>query len=210
MHRPSRRTRTLVGTALAALLYAAAAATANAAGLDDAGRAALRAGATGALEKLVVQHAPRAPIEAAFFDADGREMTLGEFRGKVVLVNFWATWCPPCRAEMPSIDRLAAALEGEPAAIVALSTDFGDASKPLAFFEEIGVERLAVYHDRTKAAAREAAVLGLPVTLLLDPEGREVARLVGDAHWDSPEAIQLMRRLIEDTGAGEAAAGQSG
>jgi thiol-disulfide isomerase/thioredoxin len=195
-------TRTLVGTALAALLYAAAAGAANAAGLDGEGRAALRAAATGEMSKLVVHEAAKDRLEAAFGGPEGGEVTLAEFEGRVVLVNFWATWCPPCRAEMPSIDRLAAELEGEPVAIVPVSTDFGDDSKPKAFFEEIGVERLEVYHDRSKDLAREAAVMGLPVTILLDREGREVARLVGDAHWDSAEAIAVMRALLSHTAGG--------
>lgn len=195
-------TRTLVGTALAALLYAAAAGAANAAGLDGEGRAALRAAATGEMSKLVVHEAAKDRLEAAFGGPEGGEVTLAEFEGRVVLVNFWATWCPPCRAEMPSLDRLAAAEAGEDVAVVTLSNDIGGVEKPRRFFEEEGIETLDLYHDPGRRVAREAGIMGLPVTLLLDRRGREVARLVGDAEWDSDSARAIIRALAERTAPG--------
>ncbi|MEM1343545.1 MAG: TlpA disulfide reductase family protein [Pseudomonadota bacterium] len=182
--------------ALAALLYAAPGAPANATDL-----APLAPLATGHMDKLVVHEAPRERVEAEFIDANGTPMGLDAFAGQVVLVNFWATWCPPCRAEMPAIANLSRALGGEDFAVVALSTDFGGLDKPRAFLEEINVtDALPLYQDAKRQLARESGVMGLPVTLLLDRQGREVARLIGDAEWDSPEAKAVVRALIEATG----------
>ncbi|MEO1601701.1 MAG: TlpA disulfide reductase family protein [Pseudomonadota bacterium] len=186
----ARRTAAL---ALSALLYAAAGATANTAHAADT--AALKALATGAMSKLVIHNEPREAPTAEFVDHDGNEITLADFEGKVAVVNFWATWCPPCRAEMPSLDRLEAEISDEGGVVIALSTDFGSLDKPAAFYQEVGLTHLGLYHDRSRTVAREAAVLGLPVTLIIDPEGLEVGRLVGDAHWDSPEAIAVVRAL---------------
>ncbi|MEM9148428.1 MAG: TlpA disulfide reductase family protein [Pseudomonadota bacterium] len=189
------RAQRLTGLALSALLYAAIAGSANPAEAGDA--AALRALATGHMSKLVVHETPKPAPEAVFYDETGAERQLAEFKGKVAVVNFWATWCPPCRAEMPSLDRLMGDIENEGGVVIALSTDFGGLSKPKAFYEEVGLAHLGLYHDRSRAVSREAAVLGLPVTLILDPEGREVGRLVGDAEWDSAEAIAVVRALAE-------------
>ncbi|GMG82838.1 hypothetical protein LNKW23_20510 [Paralimibaculum aggregatum] len=196
-----RRAAAALTLAFAASLYTAAAAPANAgaAALAPEARAGLAALATGAMAKLVVHESPRAPIAAGFVDAQGAPVSLADFRGRVAVVNFWATWCPPCRAEMPALDRLAGALADAPVAVVAISTDFGGSAKSAKFYEETGIEHLALYHDAKRTVAREAAILGLPVTLLLDREGREVARLVGDAEWDSAEAKAAIRRLVELT-----------
>jgi thiol-disulfide isomerase/thioredoxin len=191
--------------AIGALLYGLAALSANAAdglgadGLSAEDRAALDALRQGEMAKLVLHDAALAPIEQPFRDAGGSEVRLADFRGKVVLLNLWATWCAPCRAEMPSLDRLAAAMAGEDLAVVALSTDRFGAERIQSFFEEIGVGMLAIYQDKRSEVARAAGAIGLPVTLVLDREGREVARLTGDAEWDSPEARALLSRLVELT-----------
>ena len=191
--------------AVGALLYGLAALSANAADGLSAGslsaedRAALDALRQGEMAKLVLHDEVRPPIEEPFRDGEGGEVRLADFSGKVVLVNLWATWCAPCRAEMPSIDRLAAEMAGEDLAVVALSTDRFGAERIQAFFDEIGVEHLAVYQDKRSELARAAGAMGLPVTLILDREGREVARLTGDAEWDSPEAKAFLARLIELT-----------
>ena len=198
---PVRRlAHSAVALPLATLLYAAVAPSANAAGLDAATREDLREMRDGTMTKLVVHDEARARPEGTFLDGEGAQTTLADFAGRVVLVNFWATWCPPCRAEMPSIDALAEGMAGEDFAVVALSTDFGGLAKPRGFFQEIGVENLPLYLDADKEVSRAAGVTGLPVTLLLDREGREVARLIGDAHWDEPAARAIVSRLIEATG----------
>jgi thiol-disulfide isomerase/thioredoxin len=191
--------------AVGALLYGLAALSANAAdglapgGLSAGERAALDALRQGEMAKLVLHEAALPAIDEAFRDAAGNEVRFADFAGKIVLVNLWATWCAPCRAEMPSIDRLAAAMAGEELAVVALSTDRFGAERIEEFFDEIGVERLAIYQDQRSEVARAAGAMGLPVTLLLDREGREVARLTGDAEWDSPEAKAFLARLMEVT-----------
>ena len=186
--------------AVGALLYGLAALGANAAeGLSAEDRAALDALRQGEMAKLVLHDEARPPIQEPFRDGAGAELRFANFAGKVVLLNLWATWCAPCRAEMPSIDRLAAEMAGDDLAVVALSTDRFGAERIQSFFDEIGVETLAIYQDKRSEVARAVGALGLPVTLILDREGREVARLTGDAEWDSPEARAFLSRLIELT-----------
>ncbi len=186
---------------IGALLYGLAAFGANAVAgaLSSGDLATLEALQQGEMEKLVLHDEAPAPVDETFTDASGGTVALGDFAGKVVLVNLWATWCPPCRAEMPSIDRLAGEMAGDDLAVVALSTDRFGAERVQDFFDEIGVRNLAVYQDKRSEVARAVGAMGLPVTLILDREGREVARLTGDAHWDSPEAKAFLTRLIELT-----------
>ena len=138
-------------------------------------------------------------IAETFRDLYGNPITLADYSGKVVLLNVWATWCPPCRAEMPSIDRLAGMMAGEDFAVIPLSTDRGGVERVAQFFKDIRVENLDAMHDRSGKVARQAGALGLPITLILDREGREIARLIGAAEWDSPDAHAILRRIIEMT-----------
>ncbi len=191
---------------LAALLYGAISLTANlaAAGsgaveLTAADRATLKQLRRGDMAKLVIHSAPRDRITANFRDLDGKRITLANYSGKVVLLNIWATWCPPCRAEMPTIDRLAGAMEGPDFAVIALSTDRGGVERVARFFADVQIENLKIMLDRSGNFSRQAGVLGLPATLILDRRGREIARLLGDADWDSPEARAILRRVIEMT-----------
>ena len=194
--------------ALAAILYGAIFLTANAVSAADlsvhdlsaADRASLKEMRSGDMVKLVVHAEPRDRIAETFRDLYGNAITLADYSGKVVLLNFWATWCPPCRAEMPSIDRLAGAMEGQDFAVIPLSTDRGGVEKPAKFFKDIQIKNLKVMHDRSNDFSRQAGVLGLPVTLILDRQGREIARMLGDAKWDSPEARAFLRRVIQMTG----------
>ena len=203
--------RSPFSVAFAALLYGAICLTANAGATDlsatelTAGdRATLKQLRGGDMSKLVVHAAPRDRIDATFRDVHGNPVTLADYAGKVVLVNIWATWCPPCRAEMPSLDRLAGAMAGPDFAVIALSTDRGGAERVAQFYDDMQIENLDVMLDRSGNFARQAGVLGLPVTLILDRQGREIARLLGDAEWDSPEAMSILRRVIEMTGRGRA------
>ncbi|MCL5778465.1 TlpA family protein disulfide reductase [Limibaculum sp. FT325] len=183
---------------IAAILYGAMALSANpsdAGAIGPSDRAALEAMRAGDMRKLVFHDTPRAQMTESFQDGAGRTVGLADFSGKVVVLNIWATWCPPCRAEMPSLDRLAAKVKGDGIEIVALSTDRGGAAKVRGFFDEIGVKNLAIYADPSNRLARQAAVMGLPVTLILDREGREIARLTGDAHWDGADALAILRRI---------------
>ncbi len=192
--------------ALAALLYGAICLTANAgatdlgaAGLSAADRATLKELRGGDMAKLIVHDVPRDRIAETFRDLYGNPITLADYSGKVVLLNIWATWCPPCRAEMPSLDRLAGEMEGPDFALIALSTDRGGVERVAQFFDEMQIENLDIMHDRSGNFGRQAGVLGLPVTLLLDREGREIGRILGEADWNSPEAKAILNRVIEMT-----------
>lgn len=148
--------------------------------------------------RFVASASPKPVPQLQFTGRAGRALSLADFRGKVILLNIWATWCAPCRKEMPSLDRLQAQLGGPDFEVVALSIDQGGDALFFVekFFREIGVEHLRIYLDRTGGAAREVGALGLPATLLLDRRGLELGRLVGPAEWDSPEAIATIRQYL--------------
>lgn len=138
----------------------------------------------------------------AFRDAKGRERTLADWRGRTVLVNLWATWCIPCRREMPALDALQAELGGPKFEVVAVNIDTRDPHKPLAFLKQVGVTHLAYYSDHsaqvfeTLRAAGKA--FGMPTTLLVDPKGCEIGTMAGPADWASDDGIKLVRAIIAD------------
>ena len=132
-----------------------------------------------------------------FVNGEGREMTLTSFAGQVVLLNIWATWCVPCREEMPALDRLQAKLGGPAFRVVPLSMDRGGLPTVQAFYQELGLKTLGIYVDRTGAAARELGAVGIPTTLLVDRQGREIGRKVGPAEWDSDEVVRILQRYLE-------------
>ena len=140
---------------------------------------------------------PRDLPEIHFADADKGELTLAEFRGKVVLLNIWATWCVPCRKEMPALDRLQGLLGGDDFVVVPLSIDRKGVEAVKPFYEELGLQKLGIYVDASGAASRALAAPGVPTTLLINREGREVARKMGAAEWDGPDMVALIRRQIE-------------
>jgi thiol-disulfide isomerase/thioredoxin len=139
---------------------------------------------------------PRPVANVEFEDGQGRKRTLADFRGKVVLLNIWATWCGPCRAEMPTLDRLQAKLGSKDFEVVALSIDRGGQTVVKSFFDAINVRALTIYVDATAAAQDKLGVVGIPTTVLIDREGREVARHIGPARWDRPEVIDIIRRYL--------------
>lgn len=140
---------------------------------------------------------PRPLPRVPFTDGDWRELTLDEFRGKVVLLNIWATWCGPCREEMPTLDRLQAKLGGPDFQVVALSIDQEGIFAVKKFYEELGLETLDIYVDESMRAPSLLGVIGVPATLLIDGEGREVGRKLGPAEWDSAEVVAEIRRHLE-------------
>jgi thiol-disulfide isomerase/thioredoxin len=147
---------------------------------------------------FVFRQAPEALPEVKFQDADGRERSLADWRGKTVLLNLWATWCLPCRKEMPSLDRLQAALGSDRFEVVALSVDRKGLDASKKFLDETKVEKLGLYVDASARANSMLRVIGLPATLLIDAEGREIGRLLGPAEWDSDEAKRLIRAAVSD------------
>lgn len=145
---------------------------------------------------LVLRDAP-APVPALqFTDEAGGPQTLEMFRGKVVLLNVWATWCLPCRKEMPTLDRLQAVLGGLDFEVVALSIDRGGPEAVKKFYAEAGVQHLGIHVDATSQAGFALASFGLPATLLVDRQGQELGRLVGPAEWDAPAMIAFLRLVI--------------
>jgi thiol-disulfide isomerase/thioredoxin len=145
--------------------------------------------------------APRPLPEIQFENGQGEATSLADFRGSVVLLNIWATWCAPCRREMPTLDRLHATLGGPDFEVVAVSIDRQGLPAVKAFYEELGLETLPIYVDESGKGQRALSVLGLPTTLLLDREGNEVGRLLGPAEWDTPEMVAFLRDYLKRTAA---------
>lgn len=139
---------------------------------------------------------PRALPSVHFADAAGRPLTLADFRGRVVLLDIWATWCAPCRREMPALDRLEARLGGANFIVIPLSIDrrATDAVKP--FYRELHLDKLGIYVDRTAEISSTLALPGLPTTMLIDRQGREVARKLGGGDWDGPQMVALIQRYL--------------
>jgi thiol-disulfide isomerase/thioredoxin len=160
-------------------------------------RQAGAAGADAGLSRLRETPAGRPlPDGLVFTDAEGRPTDFAAFRGKGLVVNFWATWCPPCVAEMPALDRLAAEVARDGIEVLALSNDRGGRAQVEPFYARTGISRLAIWLDPRGATGRALEVRVLPTTLILDRRGLEVGRLVGDAAWDRPEVVAAIRRLI--------------
>jgi thiol-disulfide isomerase/thioredoxin len=147
-------------------------------------------------QNFAVHEAPVPVPEISFEDANGQPKTLADFRGKVVLLNIWATWCAPCRKEMPTLDRLQARLGGPDFEVVALSMDRAGPEIVRKFFTEIGIEHLALNIDTSGKAMFAIGTVGLPATLLIDREGKEIGRLIGPAEWDAPDMVDFIRSHI--------------
>lgn len=142
---------------------------------------------------IAMHEAPKPMPEIQFQDGEGQPRTLADHLGKVVLLNVWATWCIPCRKEMPTLDRLRAELGGPDFEVVALSIDRAGPDPVRKFFAEIGIQHLALNIDASGKAMFALGIIGLPATILIDREGREVGRLIGPAEWDSPAMVAFLR-----------------
>ncbi|SOB99427.1 thiol:disulfide interchange protein TlpA [Stappia indica] len=157
--------------------------------------------ARGEVAAFLPAKAPSQLSELAFSNDAGAPLTLGDFRDKVVLVNLWATWCAPCRKEMPALDQLQAELGSDDFEVVAVSVDQTGEEKPRAFLKEIGVSNLAFYADPTMKIFQDVRARGrapgLPTTLLVDGKGCEIGALMGPAEWASEDAKALVRAAIE-------------
>jgi len=139
----------------------------------------------------------RSVPDLRFVDGDGRATSLGDFRGRVVLLNLWATWCVPCRREMPALDRLQAKLGGADFVVLPLSIDRGGLPPVKRFYAELGLKALGIFFAESETPMRELETPAIPTTLLIDREGREMARQFGAAAWDSPAAIALLRQALD-------------
>lgn len=148
----------------------------------------------GDMKKLALHPAPQPLNDVVLLDAEDTEIALSSYKGKWVLVNFWATWCAPCRKEMPSLDRLQADLPELTVLPVATGRNAVPGIK--SFYAEAQINQLPIIRDPKSELARNAAVLALPVTLILNPDGQEVGRLIGDADWASDSAKAILTALM--------------
>ena len=180
---------------LLALLYCGAMASANPSAAQDYSAANdLR---MGDMRKLIFA-SPSEVSQIPFTTEDGTEMTLADFKGKTIVLNFWATWCAPCRKEMPSLAQLRAELGGETFDVVAVATGPKNEPKKIEkFFKENNVTDLPIYLDPKSKFANDMGIRGLPITVILNAEGKEIARLRGDAEWASENAMDVLRAVTK-------------
>ena len=156
--------------------------------------------ARGEVAALGIASDPKRLPALSFADAEGKPRTLGDFQGKTVLFNLWATWCVPCRKEMPALDALQGKLGGDKFEVVAVNIDTRNLDKPKTWLKETGVARLAYYADPEAKVfqdlKRVGKAVGMPTTLLVDPEGCELALINGPAEWASEDALKLVRAAL--------------
>lgn len=158
----------------------------------------------GPMAAFVIKAPPETMPEVSLADASGGTKKLADFKGRVVLLNIWATWCLPCREEMPELDKLEGELGGKEFQVVAVNIDRGGSDKAAKFLADTGAKHLQLYSDPTGKLFSAVKAVGMPTSLLLDREGREIGRLVGPANWASPQAEALIKAAI---GAKAAASG---
>ena len=175
-------------------LYTALLIGANAAAADITTIEALR---SGSMKKLTFHTAAKAVPAVYFATADGDQKQLSDFQGKVVLLNFWATWCAPCRIEMPMLSKLQTEFGGKNFEVVTIATGRNAPGALKRFFDKAGIENLPRHRDIKQQLARKMAILGLPITVILNRQGKEIARLRGDADWSSDSAKSIISALIE-------------
>lgn len=149
-----------------------------------------------AIQKLMPSDPkPLPPLN--FTDAEGKPYDLGAFSGQAVLINLWATWCAPCVKEMPALDRAQEVLKAEGWVVLPLSSDRGGKPQVESFYQRTGLKNLGIWLDPKGECARAVKARGLPTSLVVDREGREVARLEGEAEWDSPAMLEALRKLVK-------------
>ena len=148
------------------------------------------------LKKLVVLPNPPVQPEMSFTGPDGELVKLGDFKGQTILLNVWATWCAPCIKEMPTLDALQKELGSETFQVVTVSLDRTQDDAE-AWFEENGIENLTAYHDGSFALSAKLEVRGLPISVIYNTRGMEMARVAGDADWASPEALIFINAVKE-------------
>ena len=140
------------------------------------------------------------PLPAVGFQsAKGAPLSLASFRGKFILLNVWATWCAPCRKEMPALDRLQEKLGGPHFQVVPVSIDTGGLAAVRKFYQEIHIQHLGIYLDPSGSIMQSLSLEGLPTSFLINPEGKQIGRLLGPANWDSPDTLRFLRQVISGT-----------
>ena len=145
---------------------------------------------------------PRPLPSIRFIDGTGQSRSLADLRGQPLILNIWATWCVPCRQEMPTLDRLQAVLKGSDTLVVPLSIDSKGIPAVAAFYREIGITSLGIYVDQAGDATHLLGISGIPTTLMIDRDGREIGRKIGPAEWDSPDMVALIKNRLQPRAAG--------
>ena len=162
--------------------------------------------AHGEIAALTMATAPLRLPDLTFEDADGKPRKLSDWRGRIVLVNLWATWCVPCRKEMPALESLQTRLGGPNFEVVAINIDTRDPEKPRNFLKEANLTRLGYFTDPKAKVFQDlkaiSRALGMPTSVLVDGEGCEIATLAGPAEWSSDDAIRLIRAAVNPAAAG--------
>ena len=174
------------------ILYTALIAGANSTLAENTNISALNELRQGDMQKLVLHAAPKRVSDISFLTESGAQKSLDDYSGRYVLVNFWATWCAPCRAEMPSLSELQSRLGTDDFKVLTIATGRNTPAAMNKFFAEIGVQNLPTYRDPKQKLARDMAVLGLPASILISPDGHEIGRLLGDANWSDAAALTLL------------------
>jgi thiol-disulfide isomerase/thioredoxin len=154
----------------------------------------------GTVAKFQAAKAPKPLPDLPFLDPDDKPRSFADFKGKVLLVNFWATWCAPCVKEMPSLNALQAALGKDRLAVLPLSLDGPSRPKVAPFYQDRKLDQLGIWFDKGRKLMQALEVSILPTTILADAQGREIGRLEGEADWDKPEALALVKAAIGPTG----------
>ena len=147
----------------------------------------------GAVRRFELTKPPKALPEISFTTADNKPLTLAAYNGKVVLVNFWATWCAPCVSEMPSLDQLQKKMGKDKFVVLPLSLDGPTRTKVVPFYQDKKLAELGIYFDKGRKAMQALGVTVLPTSILVDTSGRELGRIEGEADWSTPEALALMK-----------------
>jgi thiol-disulfide isomerase/thioredoxin len=151
---------------------------------------------TGTLARFKLAAESKPLPDLAFTDAEDKPLRLADYKGKTVLVNFWATWCAPCVKEMPSLDKLQAEMGKDKFVVLPLSLDGPSRPKVAPFYADRKLANLGIYFDKGKKVMGALDISVLPTSILIDTEGREIGRLEGDAEWDKPEALALMKAAM--------------
>jgi len=138
---------------------------------------------------------PQVP-DASFVDGEGRQVHLSDFRGRFVLLNMWAKWCPPCINELPALARAQKKLPADRIVVVAVDLENNEPAEVVEFLRAHGAQDLTAYVDRDLALMKSFKAYGLPLTVVIDPEGREIARAFGPEQWDGPDALAYLQKLI--------------
>jgi thiol-disulfide isomerase/thioredoxin len=160
----------------------------------------------GEVAALAAAQTPARVPDVGFKDADGHDHTLADWRGRTVLLNLWATWCVPCRREMPALDSLQALLGGRNFEVVAVNIDTRDAQKPLAFLKDGNITHLAYYSDQSARVFEDlktaGKAFGMPTTVIVNPSGCEIGNMAGPAEWASDDGVKLVSAVVRNDAGG--------